>query len=408
LAYVLGVDVGTTRTTAAVCRLDGARDAEIALVVPSSLQLTEAGTFSVGERGVAGWTASGFVRRVGDAVPFALGPELCPAEELTALLIMWVVGEVVAREGEQPRHLAVSHPAGWGPYRRGQLFAALRAVGLPDATLVPEPLAAAENHAVRSRVVLDASLAVFSLGSHAFSASVVRRAQNRTFELVNHVDGVDHHTGADFDDLLHGLVRGRLGKDGHVSSAECEAAKRAFGPSAPSVVVSGVEIARDEFVDEIRPSVDHLVSTFVRAVGTVQPDAVLLVGGACRMPVIGDALSSAVDCRVLAEARPEHSVAKGLAVAARLVLMGPEVEPEPLDTSVLVHTREAAMRFPVGEVPSLDDEFTAPPPRPPVDVSPLELPPRRVKRVARVLKPVGRRAGSSSSSRSRDDDEDGR
>ncbi|MDX3658452.1 Hsp70 family protein [Streptomyces sp. ID05-26A] len=406
MAYVLGVDVGTTRTTAAVCRLDGARDAEIVLVVPSSLQLTDAGTFSVGERAVPGWTATGFARRVGDAVPFSLGPETCPAEELTALLIMWVVGEVVAREGEQPRHLAVSHPAGWGPYRRGQLFTAMRAVGLHDVTLVPEPLAAAENHAVRSRVVSKASLAVFSLGSHAFSTSVVRRAQNRTFELVNHVDGVDHHTGADFDDLLQGLVRGRLGKDGQVSSAECEAAKRAFGPSAPSVVVSGVEISRDEFVEEIRPSVEHLVSTFVRAVGAVQPDAVLLVGGVCRMPVIGDVLASSVDCRVLAEAAPEHSVAKGLAVAARLVLMGPEVEPEPLDTSVLLHTREQSMRFPVGEVAGPDDDFTAPPPRPPVDVSPLELPPRRVKRVARVLKPAGRR--SSSSSRSRDDDEDGR
>ncbi|WP_439663080.1 Hsp70 family protein [Lentzea sp. HUAS TT2] len=406
MAYVLGVDVGTTRTTAAVCRLDGARDAEIALVVPSLLQLTDAGTFTVGERGVVGWSASGFARRIGDAVPFSLGPEMCPAEELTALLIMWVVGEVVAREGEQPRHLAVSHPAGWGPYRRGQLYAALRAVGLSEVTLVPEPLAAAENHAMRSRVMPEASLAVFSLGSHAFSASVVRRAQNRTFELVNHVDGVDHHTGADFDDLLLGLVRGRLGKDGQVSSAECEAAKRAFGPSSPSVVVSGVEIARDEFVDEIRPSVDHLVGTFVRAVGAVQPDAVLLVGGACRMPVIGDALSSSVDCRVLAEAAPEHSVAKGLAVAARLVLLGPAVEPEPLETSVLVHTREASLRFPVGEVPDADDDFTAPPPRPPVDVSPLELPPRRVKRVTSALRPAGRR--SNSSSRSRDDDEDGR
>ncbi|GLY51903.1 Hsp70 family protein [Lentzea sp. NBRC 102530] len=407
MAYVLGVDVGTTRTTAAVCRLDGARDAEIVLVVPSLLQLTDAGTFSVGDRPVPGWSASGFARRVGDAVPFSLGPELCPAEELTALLIMWVVGEVVAREGEQPRHLAVSHPAGWGPYRRGQLYAALRAVGLHDATLVSEPLAAAENHAVRSRVTPNASLAVFSLGSHAFSASVVRRAQNRTFELVNHVDGVDHHTGADFDDLLLALVRGRAGKDVPVSAAECEAAKRAFWPSGQSVVVSGVEVGRDEFVDELRPAVEHLVSTFVRAVGTVQPDAVLLIGGGCRMPVIGDVLSSTVDCRVLAEAAPEHSVAKGLAVAARLVLLGPEVEPEPFDTSVLVHTRESALRFPVGEVPSPDDdEFSAPPPRPPVDVSPLELPPRRVKRVTSVLKPVGRR--SSSSSRSRDDDEDGR
>jgi molecular chaperone DnaK len=405
LAYVLGVDVGTTRTTAAVCRLDGSRDAEIALVVPSSLQLTGAGTFSVGEFDTSGWSAWGFARRVGDAVPFSLGPETCPAEELTALLIMWVIGEVVAREGEQPRHVAVSHPAGWGPYRRGQLYAALRAVGVHDVTLVPEPFAAAENHAVRSRVVPDSSLAVFSLGSHAFSASVVRRSQSRTFELVNHVEGIDHHTGADFDDLLAALVRGRLGKDGLVSVAECEVAKRSFGQS---VVISGIEVGRDEFVEEIRPSVDHLVCTFVRALGTVQPDAVLLVGGGCRMPVIGDALSAAVDCRVLAEAAPEHSVAKGAAVAARLFVLGPDAEPEPFDTSVLVHTREASLRFPVGEIARTDDddEFTAPPPRPPVDVSPLELPPRRVQRVASALKPAGRRSGSRSNSRS--DDEDGR
>ncbi|MET8762455.1 Hsp70 family protein [Lentzea sp. NPDC004782] len=405
MAYVLGVDVGTTRTTAAVCRLDGAREAEVALVVPSFLQLTDAGTFSVGELGAVGWTATGFARRVGDAVPFSLGPETCPAEELTALLIMWVIGEVVAREGEQPRHVAVSHPAGWGPYRRGQLYGALRAVGVHDVTLVPEPLAAAENHAVRSRVVPDSSLAVFSLGSHAFSASVVRRTQGRTFELVNHVEGVDHHTGADFDDLLAALVRSRLGKDGVVSVAECEAAKRTFGPS---VVISGVEITRDEFAEEIRPSVDHLVSTFMRALGAVRPDAVLLVGGGCRMPMIGDALSSAVDCRVLAEAAPELSVAKGAAVAARLVVLGPEAEPEPFDTSVLVHTREASLRFPVGEITSPDDdEFTAPPPRPPVDVSPLELPPRRVKRVANALNPVGRRSGSRSD-KSDKLDEDGR
>lgn len=392
--------MGTTRTTAAVCRLDGGRGAEIALVVPSMLQLTEAGTFAVGEVDLAGWTATGFARRVGDAVPFSLGPETCSAEELTALLIMWVIGEVVTREGEQPRHVAVSHPAGWGPYRRGQLFAALRQVGVQDVTLVPEPLAAAENHAVRDRVVAGSTLAVFSLGSHAFSASVVRRTQSRTFELVNHIEGIDHHTGADFDDALADLVRGRLGKGGFVSVAECEAAKRAFG--AGPVLISGVEITRDDFVEQIRPSVDHLVATLVRALGPATSDAVLMVGGGCRLPVVGDALSATVDCRVLAEAAPEHSVAKGAAVAARLVVLGPDAEPEPSETSVLVHTREASLRFPVGEVVKPDDEeFTAPPPRPPVDVSPLELPPRRVKRVKQVLKPAGRRSSSRS-------DEDGR
>ncbi|MGZ3140971.1 Hsp70 family protein [Lentzea chajnantorensis] len=394
MSYVLGVDVGTTRTTAAACRLEGGRDAEIALVVPSLLQLTDAGTFSVGDVDPGGWLASGFARRIGDAVPFSLGPEVVPAEELTALLVLWVVGEVVARQGEQPRHVAVTHPAGWGPYRRGLLHAALRQVGLPEVTLVPEPLAAAENHAVLARVLPGSTLAVFSLGSHAFSASVVRRTPGRTFELLNHVDAVDHPAGADFDDVLAALVRGRLGKDAFVSAAECEAAKRAFGPA---VVVAGAEVTRDEFAEELRPAVDQLVSTFVRAVGADRPEAVLMVGGAVRTPVIGDALSATVDCRVLAEAAPEHSVAKGAAVAARLVVVGPEAEPEPSDTSVLVHTREASLRFPVGEVQKPDDEeFTAPPPRPPVDVPPLELPPPRSKRVTRVLKPTGRRSGSRS------------
>ncbi|SDG81017.1 Hsp70 protein [Lentzea fradiae] len=407
MPYVLGVDAGTTRTTAAACRLDGGGDAEVALVVPSVLQLTEAGTFTVGEPGPAGWTATGFARRIGDDVPLSLGPETCSAEELTALLVMWVIGEVATRKGEQPRHVAVTHPAGWGPYRRGQLHTALRAVGVHDVTLVPEPLAAAENHAARSRVLPGAKLAVFSLGSHAFSASVVKRTQHRTFELLNHVEGVDHHTGADFDDLLLALVRGRLGADASVSAVECEAAKRALARPAPGqpVVVGGVEIGRDDFVEEIRPSVDHLVATFLRALGPAQPDAVLLAGGACRLTVIGDALSASVDCRVLGEAAPEHSVAKGAALAARLVVLGPESEPEPLDTSVLVHTREASLRFPVGEVERPDDdEFTTPPPRPPVDVPPLELPPRRVRRMAIALKPGGRRSRSDS----RDDDEDGR
>lgn len=410
MPYVLGVDVGTTHTAAAVCRLgDSKREAEIAVVAPSLLQLTDAGSFAVGDVDPGGWTAWGFSRRVGDAVPFVLGPETCSAEELTALMIMWIAGQVTAREGVPAQHVAVVHPAGWGPYRRGLLHQALRQVGVDNATLLPEPVAAAENHAARDRVPVGSTLAVYSMGSHAFSCSLVRRTPARTFEVLNGVDTVDHHAGTDFDDALGALIRGKLGKDaGEVSAIECGKAKTVLS-HAPHVDICGVTVTRAEFAEEIRPAVEHSVQTLVRTIGatggeSVRLDAVLLVGGAARVPAIPDALAAALDCRILAEAAPETSVVKGAALAARLLVEGPEEEPEPPQTSVMARSDDLSLTFPVGEIVTHDQEITAPPPRPPVDITPLDLPERSsVKRVVRGLKPAGARRTTTD-----DDDEDGR
>ncbi|GLZ34415.1 hypothetical protein Lesp02_66020 [Lentzea sp. NBRC 105346] len=408
MPYVLGVDVGSTHAAAAVCRLgDGRREAEIALVVPALLQLTDAGSFSVGDVDPGGWIARGFLRRVGDEVPFVLGPETCPAEELTALMIMWIAGQVAAQEGEPARHVAVVHPAGWGPYRRNLLHNALRQVGVDNVTLLPDAIAAAENHATRDRVPVGKTLAIYAMGSHAFSCALVRRTPARTFELLTSVDGVDHHTGADFDDALAAVVRGKLPRDaGEVSAVECAQAKAALS-THQEVSVRGVTVTQSDLADEIRPAVDHSVQTLLRTIGPATPDAVLLVGGAVRTPVIVEAVSDALDCRVLAEAAPETSVVKGAAYAARVLVEGPDSEPEPIQTSVLARTDDAALRFPVGEI-AIDHEITAPPPRPPVDIPPIDLPERRsVKRVVRGLKPAGiRRSGSDSDNDY--DDEDGR
>ncbi|WP_235921700.1 Hsp70 family protein [Lentzea tibetensis] len=398
--------MGTTHTAAAVCRLgDSTREAEIAVVAPSLLQLTDAGSFAVGDVDPGGWTAWGFSRRVGDAVPLVLGPETCSAEELTALMIMWIAGQVMAREGVPAQHVAVAHPVGWGPYRRGLLHQALRQVGIDNATLLPEPVAAAENHAARDRVPVGSTLAVYSMGSHAFSCSLVRRTPGRTFEVLSGVDTVDHHAGTDFDDALGTLIRGKLGKGANeVSALECGKAKTVLS-HAPHVDIRGVTITRAEFAEEIRPAVEHSVQTLVRTVGDTKLDAVLLVGGAVRVPAIPDALAAALDCRILAEAAPETSVVKGAALAARLLVEGPEEEPEPPTTSVMARSDDLSLRFPVGEIVTHDQEITAPPPRPPVDITPLDLPERSsVKRVVRGLKPAGARRSTHDD----DDDEDSR
>ena len=429
MPYVLGVDVGTTRTAAAVCRLGGAGRAEPEVVglggpgggVASTLQLTPDGAFAVGEPGDPRWTATGFGRRVGDAVPVVLGldptgagAEPCPAEELTALMVMWVADQVAAREGERPAHVVLAHPPGWGAHAKGLVHRALRSVGV-EASLVPEPVAAAENHA-HTRP-LAGSLGVFSLGSHAFSASVVGRG----FELVNTVDGVDQAAGVDFDDAVFSHVRTSLGRALAELDADdprtrglfarlrrdCEAAKRVLSgtveTSIPVHLPSGpvdVPITRAQFEDLIRPDVEQAVSAFHRVVSGGGPAGVemtVLVGGSARIPLV----AASVPGRVVLEAAPETSVVKGAALAARRLVMGPDAEPEPFETSVMVRDDDPSLRFPVGGLEVSDAEFTAPPPRPPVDITPLDLPERRtVKRVVRGLVPTGgRRARDSEDGR---------
>ncbi|MFI9010492.1 Hsp70 family protein [Actinosynnema sp. NPDC053489] len=417
LPYVLGVDVGTTRTAAAVCRLGGAGRGEPEPVglggpgggVATSLQLTPDGAFAVGEPGDPRWTATGFARRVGDAVPVVLGTdaggERFTPEELTALLVMWVTDQVAAREGERPEHVVLAHPPAWGPYAKGLVHRALRSVGV-EASLVPEPVAAAENHAFTRSFA--GSLGVFSLGSHAFSASVVGRG----LDLLHTVDGVDQAAGVDFDDAVFEHVRGSLGRALAEPVADdprtrgllarlrrdCEAAKRVLSgtveTSIPVHLPSGrvdVPITRARFEDLIRPHVEQAVSVFSRVATGVE--MTVLVGGSARIPLI----AASVPGRVVLEAAPETSVVKGAALAARRLVMGPDAEPEPIETSVLVRDDDPLLRFPVGGLEPADVEFTAPPPRPPVDITPLDLPERRtVKRVVRGLVPTGARRARDS------------
>ncbi|MFD1149708.1 Hsp70 family protein [Saccharothrix hoggarensis] len=414
LPYVLGVDVGTTRTAAAVCRLGGAGRGEPEVVglggpgggVASTLHLTSDGAFAVGEPGDPRWTATGFSRRVGDVVPVVLGgdapgAEQCPAEELTALMVRWVTDQVAAREGEQPEHVVLAHPPGWGTHAKGLMHRALRSVGVA-ATLVPEPVAAAENHAFSRPPT--GSLGVFSLGSHGFSASVVSRG----FELVAAVEGVDQAAGADFDDAVFDHVRASLGRALAELDADdprtrglfgrlrrdCEAAKRLLSgtveTSIPVHLPSGrvdVPITRARFEDLIRPDVEQAAAVFHRVVSAVPGVGVTaVVGGSARIPLV----AASVPGRVVLEAAPETSVVKGAALAARRLVVGPDAEPEPVDTSIMVRDDDPLLRFPVGGLEASDVEFTAPPPRPPVDITPLDLPERRtVKRVVRGLVPTG-------------------
>ena len=108
MTYVLGVDLGTTFTAAAIFKDGRASIASLgnqSAAIPSVLLLKEDSSILTGEaatrRGMTepGRVARDFKRRVGDTTPIFLGGAPQSAEALMARLLRWVADEVTARDG---------------------------------------------------------------------------------------------------------------------------------------------------------------------------------------------------------------------------------------------------------------------------------------------------------------------
>ena len=140
MSYVLGIDVGAARTSAAVAR-PGSDDVEPVDLgdggcgVASVLHLGADGSLDVGaaaERWADGEperVVRGFPGRIGDDVPMLLAGEPWAPEELTAWLVRWVVDRVAEREDGPAAGIAVTRPATWDDGRIELLAGALAEAG---------------------------------------------------------------------------------------------------------------------------------------------------------------------------------------------------------------------------------------------------------------------------------------
>lgn len=405
MPYVLGMDIGSTSTAAAVARWRGgtwARPEVVPLdvdsaVVPSVLHLSPDGSLRVGEPGAddGSRTTRDFVGRLGDDVPLVLGGEACPPQTLIAELAAWVVERVSAREGGLAEAVVLSHPAGWGPHRRELLHRALWDLDLRNVTLLPRPVAVAESHAARG--FPGTTAAVYALGGTTFEAALVRRDPRGTYETFGLPQGLPAVGGGDFDEALAEHVRtvlgrelaGAEGRDGHPTPrellAECDRAKRELTVGTETDVVLAlstgavrVPVTRARFEDLIRPTVQATVDLLVRAVHSAgltpaQLDGVLLAGGSTRIPVVRELLAAAFPVPVEVEPDPQLTAATGAALAAGQVVSPRPRRPVPPPRSAPVSGGGPAVP---ARQPTAHDQALpgVPPPRPPVRIAPLHLP----------------------------------
>ncbi|WP_343034497.1 Hsp70 family protein [Amycolatopsis anabasis] len=334
--------------------------------------------------------ASGFLAQVGDPVPLVLGEDRYLAEALAATFAGWVADLVTEAEGGPAERIVLTHPAAWGPHRRGALYAALDEAGLPGVLLLPSPVAAAELGIPGERLDPGAVLAVCRIGGEHVESAVLRRAP-AGFELLARAENAVPRAGNRIDDLLVEYVLAEAGVAapehtdpdartamGRVRAACVEAKERlSLAPEAivPVPFPGGrgeVRLTRPEFEHLARPVLTAAVAQLRRLAAPVPADrfaGAVLVGGSARIPLVAELAEEALNCRVLVDHDPGTAVARGAALAG-LPRMAPETDRDSAVSTALA-TRDS------GELARVEeDELGPPPPRPPVEVTPLD-PPKR-------------------------------
>lgn len=183
---VLSVDLGTSNTAAVLSahgRPPRVVEVDGSATMPSAVFAAEDGRLVVGREADrrARLDPARYEpnpkRRIDDGT-LLLGDVVVPVADALAAVLRRVVEETIRQlGGDRIDEVRLTHPAQWGPVRRGVLLAAAHRVeGLTGMlALVPEPVAAAAHYASYPGQSLRRGqcLAVYDLGAGTFDCAVV-------------------------------------------------------------------------------------------------------------------------------------------------------------------------------------------------------------------------------------------
>jgi actin-like ATPase involved in cell morphogenesis len=332
-----------------------------------------------------------FKRRIGDEIPLLVGGVQWQAHELAAVLVHWVWQRVNQREGELPEGVTLTCPASWGPHKLSLFAQAVQATRIGEMTrlgrvqLLSEPQAAAIGCASREQVEVGARLAVYDLGGGTFDAAVVRKDSPTAFTLLGRPEGIDGLGGVTFDEMLFEHVCAAAGvpltqidpNDPYIVCEvarlrrKCTEAKEALSvetdttiPVALGGVRQRVRVTRAEFEEMIRPELDRTIKALHRAlesaaVDSAQLDAILLVGGSSRIPLVPQLISAEFGQAPAIDTDPKTTVAVG---AARFLAPAPRPSEDSMDTDFR-HPTVPPERPQMSWMFSSDEDSTAEPVR---------------------------------------------
>jgi YVTN family beta-propeller protein len=356
--YCLSVDLGTTFVAAALSA--GSQSemftlADRSVVAPALVYLGEDNTLVTGETAnrlalsSPERAAREFKRRLGDPTPIRLADTPLAVTDLLAALLRDVLAKVTKTEGTPPQRVVLTHPATWGPLRLGLFDEVVRLAGLGDIPThtMTEPEAAAA-HYTTSRGLRDGELiAVYDLGGGTFDVTVLH-AHPRRVEILGIPEGIERLGGIDFDEALFNHIDQVSGgaistldpRDQRAKIAlarlrqDCVLAKEDLSTVTETVIPVflpdqnfDLRMTRAEFEDLVRAQVESTIGALTRTlrsaqVNPAQLNAVLLVGGSSRIPLVARTVSEALGVRTVVDAHPKYAVALGAATLGSATAQG--------------------------------------------------------------------------------------
>jgi molecular chaperone DnaK len=347
----LGIDYGTSNTVAVLRRPDGRSRAllfDSSPLLPSAVFATATGELLIGrdaERSMRTDPASfepNPKRRI-DELDVLLGTRAYPVTALVAATLRQVAAEAYRVAGGPVSRVSMTHPAAWGPARRRVLQEAAALAGLPEPTLVPEPVAAAAyfTAVLGMRVAPGQSVVVYDLGAGTFDASVVQRTPSAAggFDTLAY-RGLDDVGGLDLDTAMFDLVCVALERSAAAVAdrlrrpqspddqrqrllvwQDARAARESLTRNASATVYvaaagQDVLVTRAEFEARAEPLLRRTVEvTLATARESRVPAEGLagfyLVGGATRTPLVATLLLRATGQAATALEEPQLVVAEG-------------------------------------------------------------------------------------------------
>ncbi|MFZ9690436.1 MAG: Fe-S protein assembly chaperone HscA, partial [Phycisphaerales bacterium] len=378
---VLGIDLGTTHSLVAVCDEAGPRvlaDESGRVLLPSVARLVAGSAPIVGEaaRAEAGAHPQATVfsvkrlmgRSLADVAeeatrlpyPVVAGPRglACVGEgasvrtpqEISALYLRRLREIAAERLGQDVRRAVITVPAYFDDAQRQATRDAGRLAGLEVLRIVNEPTAAALAYGLgTTRRDGAATVAVYDFGGGTFDISILRlvadaegeEAEDRIFQVLA-TAGDTHLGGDDLDASLSARLaeaaEARLGADAARSPQARQilrlAAERAkIALSDVEEVVAEIELPSGSFTEPVsRALLESLAAPFVdrtleacercrrdAGVELEEIDAVVLVGGSTRMPLVRSRVGAFFGRAPYTALDPDQVVALGASVQGAIL-----------------------------------------------------------------------------------------
>ncbi len=341
---IIGIDLGTTHSLVSVWEDNKAKIIPNALgsnLTPSVVGLDIDGNVLVGqvakERLITHpeLTTALFKRHMGtNHTTHLLNKSFTPAD-LSSLLLRSLKADAEAYLGHPVTEAVISVPAYFNDQQRKMTKTAGELAGLKVERLINEPTAAAIAYGIHE-LGQESTFLVFDLGGGTFDVSVLN-----VFDGVMEVTATAGHNSLGGEDFVDLMITDFLAKRELMAEqlsatqlsllrARAEYLKRQLtkGDHARSMIhIDGVEhlwqISREEFETLSQPLIQKMRQPIERVLsdsGLLPRDlqAVVLVGGATRMPLVSSLVERLLGFKATGHLNPDEIVAMGAAIQAGL------------------------------------------------------------------------------------------